>query len=117
MRGISLNSDQYASQNLALGALSATFVYGKRFKLDEVIINFSQTVYETVTVTMISKNGSNYNVALDSQTLGGEKFYIFRPLGEANFQSGDNIKVQCTNANLMGIAYCTIKSSQLGSGG
>ena len=117
MRGISLNSDQYASQNLASGPFSAIFIYQKKYKLDQVVIKFSQPVYETVTVTMISKNGANYNVVLDTQTLGGESSYVFRPTGEANFQDSDQINVQCTNANLIGIAYCTIKSSQLGSGG
>jgi len=117
MRGISLHPDQTSSQDLSLGALSYTASYGKRFKLDEVLINFSQNVSETVTVIMVSANGANYNVPLDIYTLGSESRYIFRPTGEANFQAGDKIKVQCTNANLIGIAYLTIKSSMLGSGG
>ena len=117
MRGISLNSDQYATQNLASGPLSTIFTYGKRFKLDEILINFSQAVTETVTITMISKNGTNYNVPLDVLPLVAQTSIVFRPQGQANFQSGDSIKVQCTNANLVGIAYVTIKSSQLGSGG
>ena len=116
MRGISLNNDKYATQALASGALNATFSFTKRYKLDEVLINFSQSVYETVTTTLISANGSNYNQVLDTQTLGGEKTYIFRPLGEANFNAGDTINVQCTNANGIGIAYAILKSSQLGSG-
>lgn len=123
MRGISLNSDQNASQNLASGELSYTATYGKRFKLDEVMINFGNgsggqvNVTETVTITYISSKGSNYNVVLDTVPLTTQSSMIWRPQGEANFQAGDSINVQCTNANTIGIAYLTIKSSQLGAGG
>lgn len=116
MRGISLNPDQYAAQSLASAPLSATFTYGKRYKLDQILIKFNQNVYETVTVTLISKNGVNYNEVLDTQTLGGESSYSFRPTGEANFPALDSIQVKCTNANGIGIAYVTCKTSQLGSG-
>ena len=116
MRGISLNSDQYATQDLSSGDLSATFSYSKRYKLDEILINFSQAVTETVTITMISKNGANYNVPLDTIPTNGASSVVFRPQGEANFQASDEIQVQCTNANGIGIAYVTIKSSQLGAG-
>ena len=116
MRGIALNSDQYAVQNLASAPLSAVFSFGKRYKLDQILIKFSQSVYETVSIVMVSKNGSNYNEVLDSQTLGGESNYSFRPTGEANFSALDSIQVQCTNANLLGTAYVTCKTSQLGSG-
>ena len=116
MRGISLNSDQYATQNLASAPLAATFSYSKRYKLDEILINFSQAVTETVTITMISKNGANYNVPLDTIPTNGASSCVFRPQGEANFQASDQIEVQCTNANGIGIAYVTIKSSQLGAG-
>lgn len=116
MRGISLNNDKYATQALASGPLSATFNFIKRYKLDEVLINFSQAVYETVTTTLISANGKNYNIVLDTQTVGGENNYSFRPTGEANFAAADSIQIQCTNANGIGIAYCTVKTSMLGSG-
>ena len=117
MQGISLNPDQYASQNLGSGALSATFSFGKRYKLDEILINFSQAVSEEVTITMLSKNGTNYNTVLQDVVLVSQSSLVFRPQGEANYQAGDKIKVQCTNANGVGICYVTIKSSQLGSGG
>lgn len=117
MRGISLNPDKTASQNLALAPLSYTAIYGKRYKLDEILIHFSQVVTETITITLVSGNGVNYNTVLQMVTLVSETDFVFRPQGEANYQPGDNIKVQCTNANTVGIAYCTIKTSQLGSGG
>ena len=69
-----------------------------------------------MSVVLVSNNGANYNDVLDTQTLGGETSYSFRPTGEANFPAGDSIQVQCTNANGIGVAYATIKSSQLGAG-
>ena len=117
MRGIFLKSDKTTSQDLSLGALSYTTNYGKRFKLEEVIFHFSQAVSETVTITLISKNGTNYNTVLQKVTLVSETDLVWRPQGEANYQTGDQIKVQCTNANGIGSVYVTIKTSELGGGG
>ena len=116
MRGISLNSDQYASQDLSLAPLSVTFSWGKKYKLDEILINISQAITETITITMVSKNGTNYNVVLDTVPLLSQSSMVFRPQGQANFQPGDHIQVQCTNANVVGICYVTAKSSMLGAG-
>ncbi len=117
MRGISLNSDLYASQDLSLAPLSYIATYGKRFKLDEILVHFSQAVSETITITMVSKNGTNYNTVLQSVVLVSETDFVWRPQGEANYQAGDTIKVECTNANTVGVVYLTVKSSMLGSGG
>lgn len=117
MRGISIHPDQYASQDLSAGALSYIATYGKRFKLDEILVHFSQAVSETITITMVSKNGVNYNTVLQSVVLVAETDFVWRPQGEANYQSGDTIKIQCTNANGVGICFLTVKASQLGSGG
>lgn len=117
MRGISLNPDKISSQNLALAPLSFTATFGKRYKLDEVLISFSQAVTETVTITLVSGNGVNYNISLQTVILNAETSFIFRPQGEANYQAADQIKVQCTNVNGVGIAYVSIKTMQLGSGG
>lgn len=116
MRGISLNSDQTASQDLSQAPLSYTATYGKRFKLDEILINFSQAITETVTITYVSPKGTNYDVVLNTVPLVAQASMVWRPQGEANFQSGDKIKVECTNSNSIGVAYVTVKSSSLGGG-
>lgn len=117
MRGISIHPDQITQQDLSLAPLLFIASYGKRFKLDEILINFSQPVSETVIITMLSKNGVNYNTQLENFVLVSETSIVFRPQGEANYQAGDQIEVQCSNANRVGIAYLTVKSSMLGSGG
>jgi len=50
---------------------------------------------------------------LHKQVLIGGQDYVFRPQGECNFQDGDEVKVQCTNANETGVAYVTIKRSEM----
>lgn len=116
MRGIFLNTDQTASQDLSLAPLSYTASYVKPFKLDEVLITFSQPVTETVTITYVSANGSSYNTVLDCVPLSYDGSLVYRPQGEANFKSGDKIMVECTNSNGIGTAFLTIKTSQLGGG-
>jgi hypothetical protein len=108
-----LKKDLTASQDLSTGALSYTSSGGREFKVEEVLIHFSVAVTETITVTRDSKNGVNYDTVLDRGYMVGEQDYVYRPQGECNFQDGDEIKVQCTNANTTGICYLTIKRSEL----
>lgn len=108
-----LKSDKTFSQNLASGALSYTSNYGRRFKLESVCLHASVAITETVTVTLDSVNGSNYDVVLAKVNLSAEQDFVFRPQGELNLQLGDEIKVQCTNANTTGTVYGIIKSSEI----
>ena len=87
----------------------------RKFKLEEVIIHFSAAVTETITITRDSVNGADYDHILAKRSMVAEQDFIFRPQGEENFQAGDEIKVECTNANHTGVAYLTIKRSELGS--
>lgn len=116
MRGISIHPDQNSSQDLSIAPLSYTATYGKKFKLDQILVDFSQAVSETVTITLISAAGTTYNHVLQSYIMTSETSVDFRPQGEANFQAGDKIKIQCTNANGIGVAHLTVKSSMLGAG-
>lgn len=108
-----LKSDKTFTKDLSTGALSYTTNFAMKFKLEQIIIHFSQAITETITITHISANGVNYNTVLQSIVLSAETDYIFRPQGEANFQVNDEIKVECTNSNLIGIAYGAIKTSEM----
>jgi len=109
-----LKPDLTSSQDLSTGALSYTSSSNNRkFKLEEVIIHFSVAITETITITRDSVNGANYDHVLISRSLVGEQDFVFRPQGEENFQGGDEIKVACTNANTTGVAYLTIKRSEI----
>ena len=105
--------DLTTSQNLASGALSYTTSINRKFRLQAVEIHSSVVITETITLTRDSKNGTNYDTVLSSRSLVGEQSFIFRPDGECDFQAGDELKVQCTNANLTGIVYVTIKTREI----
>jgi hypothetical protein len=108
-----LSKDTTTSQNLALAALSYTTSWGRARKIESVAIHFSVPVSETITITLDSVNGANYDVVLDEFTMVAQQDYVFRPQGELNVHAGDNIKTECTQANLTGVAYVTIKSSEI----
>lgn len=113
MFGKFLKNPVTATQDLSQGALSYTTPWVRKFKLDQVLIGFSQAVSETVSVILVSNIGTNYNRVLQSVTLVAETDFVFRPQGEANFNPGDQIRVTCTNANLVGTAYLELKASEL----
>lgn len=108
-----LKPDKTTSQDLSAGALSYTTNYGRRWKLESVAIKASVAITETITITLDSKNGSNYDVVLQTYDMVGETSFVFRPQGELNLQAGDEIRIQCTNANTTGIVYPLVKASEL----
>lgn len=108
-----LCKDKTSSQDLSSAALSYTTDYGRKRKIESISIHFSVAVTETITVTLDSATGANYDVVLDTTSLVAGTDYIFRPQGELNLQVGDEIKVACTNANTTGIAYLAIKASEM----
>jgi hypothetical protein len=46
---------------------------------------------------------------LRKKSLSAEQDFIYIPDGENDYYAGDNIKIQCTNANLTGILYANFK--------
>ena len=106
-------ADITTSQDLSVDALSYTTSIGRRFRLDEVILHASIAITETVTITKVSKLGANYTAVLSSGDMVSEQDYVFRALGECRFLEDDELKVECTNANLTGTVYLTIKTSAL----
>ena len=109
----SLKSDLTTSQNLASAALSYTTAYGRKFKLEQIIFHASVAISETITITLDAKGGSAYDTVLQEVTLVAEQDLVYRPQGQANFQSGDEIKIQCTNANGTGTIYATVKAQEV----
>ncbi len=107
--------EQTFSQALADGALSFTTTTpnDKPFRLDQVYLKFSQAVSETITITLDSKNGANYDVVLAEVVLVSETDYVFRPQGRSEFDAGDEIKVQCTNTGLAGTVRGGVKTSEV----
>jgi hypothetical protein len=108
----SLKLDITSFQNLALAPLSYTTVLTRRFRLSQILFHASVAITETIKTTFVSHNGTNYNVVLDQITLTSEQDYIFAPKNKIDFYEGDKLKIECTNANLTGVIYATIKTEE-----
>ena len=107
-----IKPDITTSQDLSAGAgtaLSFTTTIGRKFILDRIIFHASVAITETITITLKSVNGANYDVILRKKSLSSAQDFIYEPEGQNTYQAGDEIKVQCTAANDTGIIYVTIK--------
>ena len=114
MRGeIWLKTDVTTSQDLSDDALDYTTEYTRVFKLEQIMIRIDASITETVTLTLDSAKGSDYDVELVSQKLVGKTSFRYKPSGEDNFQAGDNIRIQCSNDNLTGEAFVIVKTSEM----
>ena len=108
-----LSKDAPFSQDLSADPLAFTTSYARRRKVEQVLVQANIAITETITVTLDSALGAAYDTILAKRGLVAEKSFVFRPQGELNLQSGDNILVQCTNANGVGSLAGAVKSSEL----
>ena len=106
-----LKDDLITSQDLSSAALSYTTDYSKGFTDLEILIKFSVAVTETITITLDSKNGASYDTVLRSKSLYAENNFVYKT--SMHFIKGDQIKIQCTNANGTGTAYAIVKSKEI----
>jgi len=109
----SLKPDITTSQDLSADALSYTTSIGRRFKLERILFHASVAITETITITLDSGKGANYDTVLRRKSLSSEQDFIYIPDGENNYYAGDEIKIQCTNANLTGVLYANIKAREV----
>jgi hypothetical protein len=102
------------SQLLSAGALSYTTSFASNMQLMQVLFHFSGSTTETVTCTLVSRDDDNYSTVLDSSDLAAKTSYVFRPSGGCILMDGDELKVTCTNANLVNTVYVTIIAEPYG---
>lgn len=98
---------------MASGPLNYTTSFARRWKLERVLIKATQNISETITITLDSKQGSAFDTILASQTLDNENDFVYNACGENNYLEGDEIKIECTNANLIGVLSGMIKTSEM----
>jgi hypothetical protein len=108
-----LRPDDTFSQDLSAAALSHSLTLTKPAKLQKITFHISVNITETITITLDSVKGAAYDTILQKVTLVGKQDYVYTPDGENDFQSGDIIKVQCTNANATGTISGIIKMREL----
>ena len=97
------------SQDLSEAVLSYTTSIGRRFRIAQILVHTDVAITETVTITIDSKQGANYDTVLVSWDMVGETDWRFVPDGDTVFYPGDELKIYITNANLTGTAYVEIK--------
>jgi hypothetical protein len=105
----SLKPDIVTSQDLTAGALTYTTSIGRRFTLERILFHASVAITESITITLDSGKGSDYDTVLRRKSLSAETDFIYIPDGENDYYAGDEIKVQCTNANTTGTLRAIIK--------
>jgi hypothetical protein len=103
----------YFSQDLADAELSYTTTFTKAFKLDLITFHASVAITETITITIDSARGVDYDTVLRVKTLNAEQDYVFVPDGDIKLYDGDAIKIQCTNANTTGVLKGEVKTSEV----
>lgn len=110
----SLKPDLTTFQDLTAAALSYTTTITKACKLDQILFKASVAITETITITIDSAHGADYDPIIKTINLSASSSYQYKPEGEMNLQAGDEVKIQCTNANITGTMYVTVKLSELG---
>ncbi len=93
-----LKPDITFSQDLTAAALSYTTSIARKFKLSSIHFKATGNITETITITKDSKQGATYDTVLKSISLVAQSSYVYRPEADEDFQSGDEIKIQCTDA-------------------
>ena len=100
------------STNLATTVCTySTSPYTHDVKVEEVRVHASEAITETVTITLDSIAGTNYDTVLVNKGLVGEQDLVFRPKDEVYLAPGDILKVAVTRANITGTVYLTIQLS------
>lgn len=108
-----LKSDDTFSQDLSSAALSHTLTFTKPTKLQKITLHASVGITEDITITLDSIEGSAYDVILRKKSLSAEQNFVYTPDGENDYQTGDIIKIECTNANTTGVVSGLIKCREL----
>lgn len=107
--------DQTFSQDLSAAVLSFTTTTpgDKAFHLDQILMTFSQAVSETITITIDSIKGANYDTVMQEVVLVAETDFVYRPQGDAILNAGDEIKIECTADGGVGTVYGIVKTSEI----
>ena len=101
------------SQDLSAAALSYTTTFEKAFKLDLINFHASVAITETITITIDSARGSNYDPVLRVKTLSAEQDHVYAPESEIVLYDGDALLIECTAANLTGVIYGEVRISEI----
>lgn len=98
-----------AEQDLTANPLDVSFEFSRAGRLASVYVKCSANTTETITVGYDSREGSDYDTCIVSETWESQQNYVYAASGEVAFNEGDKVRVQCTNANTTGTVRVTVK--------
>jgi len=103
------------SQDLSASTLSLTTSTTDPFRLIRVTLKASGGITETVTVTLDSGEGADYDVLLDSTDLVANTDYVYEPdaASFALIHEDDEIVVACTDNGSANTVYATIYTEKV----
>ena len=109
-----LKPDETFSQNLVTGALSYSLTFTKPTKLQKITLHASVAITEDITITLDSIKGAAYDVILRKKSLSAEQSFVYKPDGgEDDYQTGDILKIECSNTNTTGTVSGLVKTREL----
>lgn len=112
--GVITLSRKESSQSLAEDALSYTTNFAAKTRIKQILLHSSIAITQTVTISIDSKTGANYDTTLASNSLVSESNYSYLPCPEFILESGDEIVVACTNTGTpAATVYVTILGETL----
>lgn len=100
------------SQDLSAAALATTTTFDRKWRLLSIFIHFSAVCSQTLTITFKSKDGTNYDTVLSTQTLVAATDVYIQGESTDIFWKGDEITIDITTGGAA-IAYLTINGVQI----
>ncbi len=99
----------YGSADLSQAEFDQAFHFDQACKLVTVFIHCDQEITEDITISLDSEMGADYDTVIKARTLSGESDYVFAAQGDIALNEGDRIRVQVSNANLLGEVFVSVK--------
>lgn len=86
------------TQDLTSGSLTFEYESTYDMQLKQITIKASTNITETIDVTIVQKEGTSFDILIDSSTLNSESNYVLVDK-KVYLKRGDKLRVTCTNAN------------------
>ena len=102
-------ADKSSSQDLSGAPLSYTTNFAADTKISYITLHADGAITETVTISIDSAAGANYDTVIASASLTADTDYIWIPDSEFIISSGDEIIIQCTDNGGAQIVYVVCK--------
>lgn len=96
------------TQDLSSAAVDTSIDYPYDIEIVQILFHASTDITETVTISLDSGAGSNFDTVLDEKDLSSEDDYVYRPLGQPVIPRSDKLRIQVTNANTTGTIRITV---------